>query len=197
MEKLTPGWKITGTYNEACASEGHCPYYFGRDVEEGCRYFMVFRIKKGCVNDIDLSGIAVVYNGNIRYPKFEDFMQNGSEGSVYVSHNAIDEQRKVLDTLVTTNIGANFMKTIFEVKYEQIETSESDGSFHIKTPFGVMKQNLMKGIEGEAIRIENCALPNLKKLKVCHTSFWRYRDHRVNFSYKHRCGTWGDFVFEG
>ena len=64
MEALTPGWKVQGTYNEPCAAEGHCAYYFGRDVEGGGRYYMVFRIEEGKVNDIDLAGITVIYNGD-------------------------------------------------------------------------------------------------------------------------------------
>ena len=112
MEELKPGWQVKGTYNEACAAEGHCPYYFGRDVEGGCRYFMVFRIKEGKVNDVDLSGLTVIYNGDILYPKYVDFMKKGSEGGVYVSDNATEEQRKVLDSLVSANMGALFMKKI-------------------------------------------------------------------------------------
>ena len=29
-------WQIRGTYNEACASEGQCPFYLGRDNEGAC-----------------------------------------------------------------------------------------------------------------------------------------------------------------
>jgi len=54
---------------------------------------------------------------DILYPKFADFMEHGSEGGVYESDNAMEKQRKVLDTLVTTNMGALFMKKIFKVKY--------------------------------------------------------------------------------
>ena len=65
----------------------------------------------------------LVYNGDIQYSKFEDFMQNGSKGGVYVSYNATDEQRKVLDTLVTTNIGANFMRKIFHFEGHSSNTT--------------------------------------------------------------------------
>ena len=197
MEELKPGWQVKGTYNEACASEGHCPYYFGRDVQGGCRYFMVFRIQEGKVNDVDLSGITVIYNGDILYSKFADFMQKGSEGGVYVSDNATQEQRKVLDTLVTTNMGALFMKKIFGTKYLKIDTEETDGTFHVKMPFGEMEQSLVKGLDGGPIRIENVPIPVLKNLKHCHTLFWTYKDHGKNFEYKDRCGTWADFLFKG
>jgi len=197
MEELKSGWQVTGTYNEACAAEGHCPFYFGRDVEGGCRYFMVFRIEEGKVNNVDLAGITVIYNGDIPDSKFEDFMKNGSEGGIYVSDNATEEQRKVLDTLVTTNMGAAFMKKNFGVKYVKIDVEETNGTIHFKMPFGKMKQSLVKGLDGGPIRIENVVFPVMKNLKHCHTPFWTYNDHGKNFDYKDRCGTWADFVFEG
>ena len=197
MESLTSGWTVKGTYNEACAAEGHCPYYFGRDVEGGCRYFMVFRIEDGKVNDVDLSGITVIYNGDILHPKFADFMEHGSEGGVYVSDNATEEQRKVLDTLATTNMGALFMKKIFEVKYVKMDIEEKDDTFNVKMPFGEMNQWQMKGLDGGPIRIENAPLPFLQNLKHCHTPQWNYNDHGMNFEYKDCCGTWADFVFQG
>ena len=60
MAEHGSAWEIKGIYNEACASEGHCPYYFGRDKEGGCRYFMVFRITEGKVDDVDLAGITAI-----------------------------------------------------------------------------------------------------------------------------------------
>jgi hypothetical protein len=197
MNELNPGWQVSGTYNEACAAEGHCPYYFGRDVAGGCRYFEVFRIGRGAVNGVDLSGITVVYNGDILYPKFDDFMKYGSEGAIYVSESATKEQRNILDTLVTTDMGALDMRKIFGVKYVDIETEESNGEFHIKTPFGEMNQHLTKSLNGEPVRIENAPMPPLKDLKACHTPFWNYKDYGKNFSYKDRCGTWADFTFSG
>jgi hypothetical protein len=197
MGELQAGWKVAGTYNEACAAEGHCPYYFGRDVDGGCRYYMVFRIQNGKVNDVDLSGVTVVYNGDILYPKFEDFMTHGSEGGIYVSDNASEEQRKVLDTLVSTNMGALFMKKNFGIKYVKMDIEDKDGNFQIKMPFGEMKQHLVKGLDGGPIRIENIPIPVLKNPKHCHTTLWTYNDHGKNFEYKDRCGTWADFEFQG
>ncbi len=197
MEELKSSWQVKGTYNEACAAEGHCPYYFGRDVEGGCRYYMVFRIEEGKVNDVDLAGITVIYNGDIHYPKFSDFMENGSEGGIYVSDNATEKQRKVIDTLVTTDMGAHFMKKNFGVKYVKIDVEKANGTIHFRMPFGEMKQSLMKGYDGGPIRIENGIFPVLKSMKHCHTHFWTYKDHGMDFDYKDRCGTWADFVFQG
>jgi len=85
MVELQPGWQIKGVYNESCASEGACPYYFGRGRIGGCRYFMVFRLQEGKVNEVDLSGITIFYLGDIPHPSFEELVELGSEGAIYIS----------------------------------------------------------------------------------------------------------------
>lgn len=197
MEELTTGWTVTGTYNEACAAEGHCPYYFGRGVDGGCRYFMVFRLEDGVVNGVDLSGITVVYNGDILTSSFADLMQTGSEAGIYVSDNATEEQRKVLEPLVSSSLGGVLVGKSFGIQYVPIEVEESDGSLTVKTPFGEMTQQQMTGADGGPIRIDNAVLPFLKDLKHCNTAHWTYKDHGKNFDYKDRCGSWADFAFTG
>ena len=67
MVDLKTTWELKGIYQEACASEGPCPYFFGRNKEGGCRYFAVFTINEGVVNGVDLSGITLVYVGDLPY----------------------------------------------------------------------------------------------------------------------------------
>jgi len=155
---------------------------------------MVFRIEQGKVNGVDLSGITEIYNGDIHYPKFADFMEHGSERGIYISDHATEEQRQVLDTLTTTHMGALFMKKHFGARHVKIDVKEENGTIHFRTPYGEMKQSLVKGLDGGPIRIENCPIPVLKDLKHCHTDFWTYNDHGKAFDYKDRCGTWADFA---
>ena len=197
MEELKPGWEVKGIYNEACASEGHCPYYFGRDREGGCRYFMVFRIQQGTVNGVDLSGIAVMYLGDLPHATFEEVMSKGSDGGIYVSENATAEQRNILDALVVKSIGGLLMKKHFGVKYVKMEIEEEGENVHFKMPFGEMKQQLTKGSDGTPVRLENQTLPFLINVRAAHTPFWNYNDHGRHFDYKQRCGTWADFVIRG
>lgn len=197
MEEFKAGWTVAGTYNEACAAEGHCPLYFGRGVDGGCRYYMVFRLEEGSVNGVDISGITVVYNGDILHSSFAGFMENGSEAGIYVSDNATDAQRQVLDTLVVKSLGGLLVGMNFGVKYVPIDSATTDDSVTFKTPFGEMTQNLTQGFDGGPVRIENSALPFLKNLKHCHTSNWSYSDHGKDFDYKDRCGSWADFAFSG
>ena len=72
MSAAQPGWQVKGVYHETCASEGHCPYYFGRDKEGGCRYFMVFRITEGQVGGVDLAGVTAVYLGDLPYATYAE-----------------------------------------------------------------------------------------------------------------------------
>jgi hypothetical protein len=196
MEKSS-AWKITGIYNEGCASEGHCPYYFGRDKEGGCRYFEVWRIREGRVKDVDLSGITVIYVGDILHPAFRDLMKKGSEGGIYISDTATIQQRKVLDSLVISSLGAVTMKKNFGVKYTKIETKEDENSIYFKMPYGEMKQQLTKGPDGTPVRLENQTSDYLTNVKTAHTPFWTYEDHGRLFDYKNRCGTQADFAFKG
>lgn len=196
MNKGKSGWVIKGTYNEACASEGQCPYYFGRGREGGCRYFMVFRIQDGNVNGVDLAGITLIYVGDIPHPSFEELVKEGSEGGIYISDGASPEQRKVLDSLATSSVGGMLMKKTFGVKYVHIDVMEKGDSVHFKMPAGEMQQQLTKGADGSPVRIENQVLSFLTNARICHTPFWKYADYGRHFSYRDRCGVWADFQFK-
>jgi len=195
--ELKPGWLLKGVYNEACAAEGYCPYYFGRDRIGGCRYFMAFRIQQGSVNDVDLSGITILYMGDIPHPSFKELLERGSEGGIYISDNATTDQREILDVLARNAIGGVLMKKVFGIKYVNVEIQEDGKTAHFKMPFGEMEQTLCTGPDGGPIRLENQTLPFLSNVKACHSAFWNFADYGRHFDYKDRCGTWADFVFGG
>jgi hypothetical protein len=194
MAAPQPEWEIKGVYNEACASEGHCPYYFGRDKEGGCRYFMVFRIAEGTVNRVDLSGITAIYLGDLPHSTYEEVVEKGSEGAIYVSDSATSEQRAVLDTLVVEALGGVLMKRVLGVKYVPIGVEEGHGAVHFRMPAGEMKMELTRSHNGDPVRLENATLPFLSNVKAAHTLFWNWSDYSRHFEYRDRCGTWADFL---
>ena len=197
MTEIKPGWQIKGIYNEACASQGQCPYYFGRSRDGGCRYFMVFRIKEGGVNDVDLSGIAAIYQGDLPHATFQEVMERGSNGGIYISDNATPEQRAVLDTFAVNSLGGMLMKTNFGIKYVDVDVKAKDDTIYFKMPYGEMKQELTRGSDGSPVRLENLTLSFLTNVKAAHTPYWKYDDHDRHFDYRDRCGTWADFAMEG
>jgi len=194
MEELQPGWQLKGIYNETCASEGHCPYYFGRDKEGGCRYFMTFRIQEGTVNDVDLSGITVVYLGDLPHSTYAEVKEKGSEGAIYISDKATPEQRKVLDILVVNSLGGAIMKKVFGIQYVKVDVEEGKDTVHVKMPSGEMEMHLTKSNDGNPVRLENATLPFLSNVKAAHTPFWNWSDYNRHYDYKNRCGTWADFT---
>jgi hypothetical protein len=187
-------WWFRGTYHETCASEGHCPYYFGRDKEGGCRYFMVFRVTDGGAGDVDLSGIVAVYVGDLPHSTYAEVVEKGSEGAVYVSDTASPEQRSVLDTLALEALGGVLMKKVIGLHYVPISFEEDDGTVRVTMPAGEMTMALTKSHNGEPVRLENATLPFLSNVKAAHTPYWTWADHDKHFEYRNRCGTWADFA---
>ena len=195
MTELKPGWQIKGTYHETCASEGHCPYYFGRDKEGGCRYFMAFKIQEGIVNDVDLSGITAVYMGDLPHSTFAEVLEKGSEGAIYISDTAILKQREVLSILAVQSLGGGgLMQRVLGIHYVKIDIEESEDAVHIKMPTGEMKMHLTKSHDGNPVGLLNPTMPFLSKVKTAHAPFWNWSDHNRSYDYKNRCGTWADFT---
>jgi hypothetical protein len=194
MSLSTSDWEIKGIYNEACASEGHCPYYFGRDKEGGCRYFMVFRMEEGKVGGVDLAGITAIYLGDLPHSTYAEVMREGSEGAIYISDNAGAKQREILNTLAVKALGGVLMKRVLGINYVDIDVTEGEGWVHFKMPSGEMKMELTKSRGGNPVLLENVTLPFLSNVRAGHASFWNWSDYSRHFEYRNRCGTWADFV---
>ena len=194
MPSSAQGWQIKGTYHETCASEGHCPYYFGRDKEGGCRYFMVFRVAEGTVDGVDLAGITAVYMGDLPYATFAEVSEKGSEGAIYITDAATPAQRKVLDKLAVESLGGVLMGRVLGVHYAKIDVQEGDGWIQVGMPTGEMRMELTRGIDGSPVRLENVTMPFLSNVKAAHAPYWRWADHGRHFDYTDRCGTWADFT---
>ena len=194
MSSSTPGWQIRGIYNEACASEGHCPYYFGRDKEGGCRYFMVFRITEGSVAGVDLAGTMAIYLGDLPYSTYAEVMSEGSEGAIYIGDNATPQQRAILDTLAVQALGGALMKRVLGVKYVPIDVAGDESVVTFKMPAGTMRMELTRSGDGSPVRMENVTIPFLSNVKAAHTHFWNWSDYNRHLEYQNRCGTWADFT---
>jgi hypothetical protein len=194
MEELKSGWSVKGIYNEACASEGHCPYYFGRDKEGGCRYFMVFRITEGTANGVDLSGTTVVYLGDLPHSTFAEVLEKGAEGAIYINDTATPAQREVLDILAVKFLGGGpMMPRVLGAKYVTIEVDEKDDTVHFTMPQGEMKMTLTKSFDGSPVRLENVTMPFLSNVRTAQAPFWYWSDYNRHYDYKNRCGTWAEF----
>jgi hypothetical protein len=184
---------IKGFYHETCASEGHCPYYFGRDKEGGCRYFMVFRVTEGEVAGADLAGITAVYLGDLPHSTYAEVAEKGSEGAIYITDNATPDQRAVLDTLTVKSLGGVLMRKVLGVHYVNVEVNEEAGRLRVTMPSGEMSMEMTKSRGGQPVRLENVTMPFLSNVRAAHAPYWRWADHDRHYEYRNRCATWADF----
>ncbi|MBN1617081.1 MAG: DUF1326 domain-containing protein [Spirochaetales bacterium] len=189
-------WHIKGTWNESCASEGHCSFQFGRDREEPCKQWVLFQIEEGEIEEVDVAGTFVVTVADIYSNKISELFSKGAEGAIYISDNTTFEQRKVMEPFFVNNVmGHSLIKKLLGVKYVNMELSEKGTTTHLKMPYGEWEASLTLGRDGKnPMRIENGVFSDLfPVVDICNTHFWNYHDFGKNWDFKDRSGARADF----
>jgi len=200
MSKERIKWDMKGLWYEACASEGHCSYYFGRDRETPCKSFQLFQYEEGNIGEVDVSGILAINVVDLYSNKASDLLTKGGEGGVYISDKATEEQRKYLEPYFVNNVpGNSLLKKILGVKYVNIELNREGDTFHVTMPHGEMKLSYTPGLDGKnPQRLENSPFGIFfSDLKICNTHFWKYNDFGRNWDFKNRSGVIASFDTKG
>jgi hypothetical protein len=192
-------WALKGVFYECCRREGHCSLWFGRELwEEPCTSFATLQIKEGQIDNIDMSGIIIILHGDGIGPKFAD-VAKGVELAVYISDNATDEQRKVLEPFAMSRFWflANW-REFLGVKFVKINIAEENGTYHITMPYGEVKTSLTVGGDGKnPIRMENPQEKDLTNYRFCNTQFWKYHDYGKNLEFHDTSGVMADYAIQG
>jgi len=193
-------WTLKGTWWECCIREGQCPLWFGRDLWEEaglCTSFQTYRIEEGRIQNVDMKGIAIIHVLFGIGPKMADFVEGVEEGAAYISDNASDEQRRLLESFVTKHLHVKTWRKVLGVKFVKIDISEKKGTYHVTMPFGEQKMSLTVGADGKnPVRMENVASA-LSNIRVCNTDLWKYHDYGRNLEFHNTSGGIADFVFSG
>ncbi len=192
-------WVLKGNIYECCRIEdGQCALWFNRDLPEACTNLLTYHIKEGHIQNVDMKGIVIIFHHGGVGPKVADFAEGVAEGAAYVSDNATDEQRKVLEPFVTTHLDAKKWRKCLGVKFVKIDIREENGTYHITMPFGEQKMSLAIGGDGKnPIRMENTPVTFLSNVKVCTAQFWKYHDYGKNLEYHNTSGATADFDVQG
>ncbi len=192
---IEPGWQVRGVWYEGCASEGHCPLYFGRDMESPCRNFAVYDIREGQINGVDMAGIRIISVADILSTRAAELPASGTAAAVYVSENATAEQRPILEAFVAIGLPLP-VRELRGVKFVPIDIALDGPNYHITMPFGELKGSLTTGRDGaNPQRIENSPVPFLSQFRIANTELWRYKDLGRTWEYRNRSGTVGDLVW--
>jgi len=193
-------WKMKGVWYEGCAAEGHCPMYFGRDMEAPCKSFQVFQIKEGKIDNVDIGGILVIMVVDLFSPKFADLMARGGEGGIYISETATEEQRRVLEPFLANNVpGLLLVRKPLGIRFVDINLRQEDSTYHITMPYGELKLSLTVGGDFKnPQRLENSIYSMFfSDIKICNTHLWKYNDFGKSWEFKNRSGVIADFNLQG
>ena len=200
MSKEKIIWNMKGIWYEACAAEGHCSFYFGRDRETPCKSFQLFQIKEGKISDVDIGGILAINVIDLYSNKAAELLAKGGEGGLYISDNATDEQKKYLEPFFSNNVpGGLLLRKVLGTRYVDINIKQEDKTYHITMPYGEMKMTLTTGGDGKnPQRLENSLFSVFfKDIKICNTQFWKYNDFGRKWEFVNRSGTIADFDLQG
>jgi hypothetical protein len=200
VSKERVSWYTKGNWYEACAAEGHCSFYFGRDREESCKSFQVFQFEEGKLGDVDVSGVLAINVIDLYSNKAMDVMVKGGEGGIYISDKTTEEQRKNLEIYFSKNLpGSVLLRKVLGVKYVDINLKQEGNTFHVTMPYGEMKQSFTPGLDGKnPQRLVNSPFEAvLSDLKICNTHFWKYNDFGKNWDFVNRSGVVAKFDSKG
>jgi hypothetical protein len=192
-------WILKGTFFECCrVLDGHCGLWFGRDLPNACANLETYEIKEGQIQNIDMKGIILMFHQDGIGPTVAELMKGAKEGAAYISDNATDEQRKVLESFIKGYIDNKRWQKILGYKFVKIDLSEENGTYHITMPFGEVEMSLaIGGDRKNPMRLENPPMPFISNAKFCNTHFWKYHDHGKNLEYHNTSGATADFTLQG
>jgi len=192
-------WMLKGTFFECCRIEdGHCALWFGRDLPKPCANLETYQIKEGHIQNIDMKDIILMFHQDGIGPKLADLMKGAGEGAAYISDNATEEQRKVLEPFIKTRMNAARWKKSLGIKVVNINLSKENDTYHITMPFGEQKMSVAIGGDGKSpMRLINPPMPFLNDVKFCNTHFWKYHDYGKNLEFHNTSGAMGDFTLQG
>jgi len=193
-------WSIKGVWYEACAAEGHCSMYFGRNMESPCKSFQLFQIIEGKFQDVDVGGVLAINVVDLFSPKAADLMAKGGEGGIYFSKDASEEQRKYLEPFFVNNIPSGLLvRKVLGIKYVDITLEQEGNTYKIKMPYGEMNLSLAPGGDGKNPQhIENSLFSMIfSDIKICNTHSWKYNDFGKNWEFTNRSGAIADFNLQG
>ena len=120
-------------------------------------------------------------------------------GAWYVSDNATEEQRTILESFLPKQIGAARWGEYLGIEFVKIDISELDNIYHITMPYAEMKVRLLIGGDGKnPITLENgLTRMSITRLRVCDGIMWRYHDYGIDVEWEKTSSAMMDFDYKG
>jgi hypothetical protein len=141
-------WSIKADYTDTCSCAATCPCFFGSAPTRGhCEGITLVEIERGHYGDVQLDGVKVlaVYRG-------------GTWMKFYVSQ--ADEAQTEAAVLLLPTFEQFFVSdNVLEVENVPITVERNEGWVKISAPNTTAEIEVMRGKNGEPIKIENLPAP--------------------------------------
>lgn len=142
-------WSVKASYTDACCCAPSCPCLFGSSPTLGfCEGVSLVTLEEAHYGDVNLDGIQVVavYRGKT-WIKF------------YVDETATEAQTTAAVKLLPTFEEFFAIENVVEVKNVPITVERLDDTIKIETPNTLSHIEIMKGRNGQPIKIANLPAP--------------------------------------
>ena len=197
-------WVLKGVYMESCRANGQCPLVFGRDMTDGpCTNLAVYKVDEGSIKGVDMKDIIICTHAGAIGPKAPGFPNPKPEErfddfAIYISDNATEEQRKILEPFSRTHFMAQMARNILGVKFVKIDIKEENNSIRTTSPYFDMNMQYVIGGDGKTpVRIENKrGRSDIINCNVC-TSHWSYKDYGSKLEFDQTSAQVSDYIFSG
>jgi len=144
-------WSVKGKYTESCSCNPTCPCHFDSEATLGhCEGNGLLEIKKGRYGDVNLDKIKVVSS-----------LRAGEWIKYYVSDNANEEQVKAIEPMMAAVFGIPDDWKVLSTEKASVSVERSDTKVKFSVPESSVEIEMMKGLDGKPIKIQNLPVPYL------------------------------------
>jgi len=139
-----PSWQLTATVAESCSCTISCPCNFGgRPNRMPCEGNRMISIDSGRYGDTDLSGVQFLVT-----------FEMGSWSKIYLTDKVTPAQEKAVHALLPIAF-AGFHKTMLSMSKVPVTMEVTDSRVRFTTPESSVDMEVVRGFNGQAIRILN------------------------------------------
>jgi hypothetical protein len=146
-----PSWQLSATVAESCSCTISCPCNFGgRPNRMPCEGNRMISIDSGRYGDTDLSGVQFLVT-----------FEMGTWSKIYLTDKVTPAQERAVNALLPIAF-AGFHKTMLSMSKVPVTMEISDSRVRFSTPESSVDMEVVRGFNGQAIRIANLPSPQLQ-----------------------------------
>lgn len=146
-----PSWQLSATVAESCSCTISCPCNFGgRPNRMPCEGNRMISIDSGRYGDTDLAGVQFLVT-----------FEMGTWSKIYLTDKVTPAQERAVNALLPIAF-AGFHKTMLSMSKVPVTMEISDSRVRFSTPESSVDMEVVRGFNGQAIRIANLPSPQLQ-----------------------------------